>query len=422
MRRDDAARGEKDGTNAMRQTWRWFGPPDVVTIDDILEAGAEGVVTALHHAPPGVAWTAEEIAKRQAEVATRRDGAPSGLLWEVAESLPVSEEIKRRDGDWRLHVDAYKTSLRRLAAAGVKTVCYNFMPLLDWTRTDLAWRLPRGGACMRFDYLDFAAFELFILERRGAVYPEDVAEDARRRFAAMDETAASKLVGAVLCGLPGERERMTLDALRERLAAYAGLTREKLRGHLIDFLGEVAPVAEGLGVRLCCHPDDPPFDLLGLPRVVSTEADYRAILDAVDLDANGVTLCSGSLGANPANDPPGMMERLGPRVHFLHLRNVRRESAGFPGSFHESEHLDGDVDMPRLIFAVLAEEARRRAEGRSDCAIPMRPDHGHDLLDDHRRGGQPGYGAVGRLRGLAELRGVAKAFQSLGPSADAGAM
>lgn len=396
----------------MKQTWRWFGPVDTVTIDDILQAGASGVVTALHHIPPGAVWTEDAIKERQAQVATRPGGGPSGLTWDVVESVPVSEEIKRQDGAWREHLAAYKLSLTNLAAAGVSTVCYNFMPLLDWTRTETHWRLPTGATCMRFDDLDFAAFDLFVLKRPGADYPAPVTAEAQRRFNALDAPALARLTQSAMGGLPGDAETLTIAVLRERLAQYAGLTADRLRAHFIDFLSEVAPLAEQLGLRLCCHPDDPPFSLLGLPRIMSTEADYQAILDAVDLPANGATLCSGSLGANPENDLPGMMRRLGPRIHFLHLRNVRREAARFPGPFHESDHLDGEVDMVALIAAALAEEKRRADEGRADCEIPMRPDHGHDLLDDHGRKAQPGYPAIGRLRGLAELRGVITALES----------
>lgn len=396
----------------MKQTWRWFGPVDTVTIDDILQAGATGVVTALHHIPPGAVWTDAAIRERQTAVATRPDGSPSGLTWDVVESVPVSEDVKRQDGAWREHLAAYKLSLENLAAAGVSTICYNFMPLLDWTRTETHWRLPTGATCMRFDDLDFAAFDLFVLKRPGADYPAHVVAEAQRRFAALDQAALARLTQSVMGGLPGDAETLNVAVLRERLAQYAGLTADRLRAHFIDFLTEVAPLADKLGLRLCCHPDDPPFSLLGLPRIMSTEADYQAILDAVDLPANGATLCSGSLGANPENDLPGMMRRLGPRIHFLHLRNVRREATRFPGPFHEADHLNGEVDMVALIAAALAEEKRRAATGRADCEIPMRPDHGHDLLDDHGRKAQPGYPAIGRLRGLAELRGVITALES----------
>jgi mannonate dehydratase len=396
----------------MKQTWRWFGPGDVTGIDDILQAGAEEVVSALHHVPPGQVWTDQDIARRQGEIARRRDGSRSGLAWTVVESLWVSEDIKVQMGDWREYLVAYMASLENLARAGIEVVCYNFMPLLDWTRTDLAWRLPHGGTCMRFDLVDFAAFDLHILRRPGGAedLPADVVAEAAERFAGMSDAARSALVASITAGLPGDAEALSLDRIRDYLDEHRRISRGRFQAFLIDFVSEATPVAERLDLRLCCHPDDPPFPLLGLPRVLSTDADHRAMLDAVDSPANGVTLCSGSLGARPDNDLPGMMRRLGPRVHFLHLRNVRRDSAEIPGSFYESEHLDGDVDLVALIAAVLREEARRTAEGRADRSIPFRPDHGQDVLDDLKRKAQPGYPTIGRLKGLAELRGVMRAY------------
>lgn len=392
----------------MRHTWRWFGPNDRVSVDDMLQAGVQGVVTALHHLPTGAIWSPEQIALRQAQLAAMRDGAPSGLEWEVVESLPVSEQIKTQTGDWRDHVSNWIASMRNLHAAGIRVICYNFMPVLDWTRTDLEWRRPNGARCMRFDLIDFAAFDIHILERPGAArdFPEDVRDAAARRFADMDDATRQQLAGNVVFGLPGAAEHLTMADVRDLLQTYAPVTDAVLRRHFHDFLEQVAPVAQDLGMRLCCHPDDPPFPLLGLPRVMSTEADFAERMAAVDLPANGITLCSGSLGARHDNDLPGMMRRLGDRVHFLHLRNVRRDSDTVPASFFEDEHLSGQTDMVALIDAILAEEARRRAAGRDDWRIPMRPDHGQDILDDIGRGGQPGYPAIGRLKGLAELRGV----------------
>ena len=397
----------------MRQTWRWFGPADAARIDDIVQAGAEGVVTALHHVPNGEVWSPEEIATRQELVRNRSDGARSGIEWEVIESLPVSEDIKKQKGEWRSHVANYKQSLRNVAAAGLEVVCYNFMPVLDWTRTALRWRLPNGATCMRFDIYDFAAFDIHILERPGAAedFAPAVVEEAGRRFASMDEATRKELARNITMGLPGSTESLTLDDVRAHLAEYGQINPETLRQHFVDFLSEVVPVAEEVGVRLCCHPDDPPFALLGLPRIMSTEADYNAVLGAVDSPANGITLCSGSLGARPDNDLPGMMERLGSKVHFIHLRNVKRDdSSVIAGSFFEAEHLDGDTDMVALVAAVLKEEARRAREGRADAQIPMRPDHGQDIIDDLKRQSQPGYPTVGRLKGLAELRGVMRAL------------
>ncbi|MDN5568205.1 MAG: mannonate dehydratase [Paracoccus sp. (in: a-proteobacteria)] len=396
----------------MRQTWRWFGPHDPVSIDDMLQAGVQGVVSALHHVPTGQVWTPDQIRLRQDHIATMRDGTPSGLAWEVVESLPVSEAIKTQTGDWRAHVQNWITSMRNLRDAGIRVICYNFMPVLDWTRTDLQWCRPNGARCMRFDLTDFAAFDLHILERPGARddIPQDLQDAAARRFADMDDARRAQLAGNVVFGLPGAADRMTMQDVRDHLASYAPVTDPVLRGNFHDFLELVAPIAQELGMRLCCHPDDPPFPLLGLPRVMSTEADFAERIAAVDLHANGITLCSGSLGARHDNDLAGMMRRLGDRVHFLHLRNVRRDSDTIPASFFEDEHLGGQTDMVDLIQAVLDQEAARRDAGREDAVIPMRPDHGQDILDDIGRGGQPGYPAIGRLKGLAELRGVEAAL------------
>lgn len=398
----------------MKQTWRWFGPSDLVSIDDICQAGAHGVVSALHHVPSGAVWTSDEIARRHAEIATMKDGAPSGLTWDVVESLPVSESIKRQIGPWRDHIEAYKQSLRNLADSGISIVCYNFMPVLDWTRTHLNWRLSNGATCMRFDLTDFVAFDLFILNRAGAVndYPAGIVAEAKNRFAEMTDKRRAELERTVAFGLPGSVENLSLDDLRALLETYAAIDADTLRANLVAFLEEVVPVAREVGIRMCCHPDDPPFALLGLPRIMSTEDDYVFIMRAIDIPENGITLCSGSLGVRPENDLPGMMRRWGDRVHFIHLRNTKRESEGLPCSFHEAEHLDGDTNMVDLIEEILREEARRKAAGRVDWNIPMRPDHGQDILDDLNRKGQPGYPAIGRLKGLAELRGVMTALSA----------
>lgn len=396
----------------MRQTWRWFGPVDKVTLADARQAGVEGIVTALHHVPTGAVWTPEEIERRQREVAFHPDGSMTHLAWEVVESLPVSEAIKTQTGDWRAHLVHYRRSLENLARAGIHVVCYNFMPVLDWTRTDLGWRVAHGGKAMRFDIADFAAFDIHILKRQGAAedFPEPVVAAAARRFAALDDAQQNRLAANIIAGLPGSQEHWSLETLSGHLDDYRGINAEKLRRHFIDFLSEVAPHAESLGVRLCCHPDDPPFPLLGLPRIMSTLADYQAVLDAVDVPANGVTFCTGSLGARPDNDLPAMVKALASRIHFVHLRNVRRDSEDVPCSFFEDEHLTGQTDMVAVIAELLAEEKRRREEGRADARIPMRPDHGQDILDDLKRGAQPGYPAIGRLKGLAELRGVMAAL------------
>lgn len=396
----------------MRQTWRWFGPRDLTSVDDMRQAGVEGVVSALHHVPTGDIWTRSEIARRAEEIAHMKDGSPSGLEWEVVESLPVSEDIKKQKGEWSTHVANYKTSLENLAAQGLKTICYNFMPVLDWTRTDLAYRVAHGGTCMRFDLVDFAAFDIHILERAGAAddFGPELTDQAGRRFAEMTDARKVELAANVTAGLPGSTESMSIADVRSHIAEYDRIDAEKLRSNFVAFLEEVTPVAEKLGMRLCCHPDDPPFPLLGLPRIMSTADDYRHILDAVDSPASGMTLCSGSLGARGDNDLPAIMREFGPRVHFLHLRNVTIETPGTPASFHEAEHLGGGTDMVALIGKILREEARRKAQGREDHQIPMRPDHGQDIIDDLGRKGQPGYPTIGRLKGLAELRGIMTAL------------
>lgn len=390
----------------MDESWRWFGPQDPISLDAVRQTGATGVVSALHHLPPGVIWSSDEILARQNLIAGPA-ATPTGLRWNVVESLPVSEDIKRQSGPWREHIANWKESLGQLASAGLEVICYNFMPVLDWTRTDLDWAIPSGATCMRFDLVDFAAFDIHVLRRAGAEYPEGIDELAQRRFAGMTETRKQELVRNVVFGLPGAADTMSLEQVREHLALYDNIASERLRQNLIDFLTEVAPVAQDLGLRLCCHPDDPPFPLMGLPRIMSTEADYSAIMEAVDIPANGITFCTGSLGARHDNDLPGMMKRLGDRVHFIHLRNVRRDQDAVPCSFYESGHLEGDGDMVSVIAEILAEEDRRRAIGRADCSIPFRPDHGLHMMDDRSRGGQPGYPLVGRHVGLAELRGIA---------------
>jgi mannonate dehydratase len=398
----------------MKQTWRWFGPHDLATIADIRQAGATGVVSALHHIANGEVWSPEEIATRKHAIETGPDGALSGLDWTVVESLPVSEDIKKQKGDYKAHFAAYRETIANLAAAGIQTLCYNFMPVLDWTRTELAWRLPNGGTAMRFDLADFAAFDIHLLARRGAEndYTEAVVEAAAGRHAAMDDAARSRLVRNIVAGLPGANEHLTVEQVRGHLAEYDGIDAQTLRRHLVDFLTEVVPAAERAGVRLCCHPDDPPFALMGLPRIASTEDDYARLLAAVDSPNSGVTLCTGSLGARPDNDLVGMARRFAAKIHFVHLRNVSRDTGDIPGSFYEAEHLDGDTDMVAVIAALLEEERRRKTEGRPDWEIPMRPDHGQDILGDLTRNGQPGYPIVGRLKGLAELRGVIRALQA----------
>ena len=398
----------------MKQTWRWFGPADEISVSEIRMTGAEGIVTALHHIPTGDVWSVEEIQQRQALV-KNSNGTVTNLEWDVVESLVVSEAIKSQSANYREHFENYRQSLRNLAQCGISTVCYNFMPVLDWTRTDLMSPLENGGTAMRFDLIDFAAFDVFILNRAGASedYSAEFIDHAQERFAKMSDVTKVALVQNIVAGLPGANESWTLDALTTHLGVFSQTPRDRLRSNLVDFLSEVVPTAEELGIRLCCHPDDPPFPLLGLPRIMSNEDDYRFALDAVDSPANGVTFCTGSLGVASDFDAVRFVENLGDRIHFVHLRNTKRQepSDGERSSFYESEHLDGDSDLVGAVHALMREEAKRRKAGRADHVIPMRPDHGHSLVTDLDRPLMPGYPLVGRLRGLAELRGVIAGYK-----------
>jgi len=387
----------------MIETWRWFGPLDKILLSEIAQTGATGIVTALHEIPYGAVWPRDAIAARRNMIAAE------GFSWDVVESLPVHERIKRGAGDLSELLANYRQSLANLAAEGIRTVCYNFMPLLDWTRTDLTTPLPRGGSCLRFSAPRMAAFEIHMLGRTAAEgdYPADVRAKAAAWYQAADMAEREALLHAIMSGLPGAYDRYDIAGLRTALAQYDGIDRDVLRSNYKRFLQEVIPCAEDLGMRLCVHPDDPPRDILGLPRIVSCEEDIAWILAAVDSPANGLTLCAGSLGANPANDVPAIARRFADRIWFAHLRNVRKEP---DGSFEEAAHLQGDTDMVALIKALLDEEARRRQVGGDFARIPMRPDHGHELLADIGRGTQPGYPLIGRMRGLAELRGVAQAL------------
>ena len=398
----------------MKETWRWFGPDDPVSLQDIAQAGATGIVTALHHLPAGAIWSEREISLRNREILLSKSYINVDLKWSVVESLPVSEDIKRQSGDWRTHIKNYCISLENLAAAGISTICYNFMPILDWTRTDLEWKLPNGATCMRFDLIDFIAFDMFILNRNGACndYSEDLNLEAKKRFEGMSKETKENLTSNIVSGLPGAAAKFSLKDVKLHLKKYENITERILRTNFVSFLREVAPVAHELGLRLCCHPDDPPFPLLGLPRIMSTEKDYKIIMDEIPLKSNGITLCSGSLGVRAENNLIKMMSRLGDRVHFLHLRNVKRESDMVPNSFYEEEHLKGNTDMVSLIRAILEEEKRRRKNKREDWSIPFRPDHGHNILDDLKRKSKPGYPAIGRLKGLAELRGILTALSN----------
>ncbi|ALV27836.1 MULTISPECIES: mannonate dehydratase [Pannonibacter] len=384
----------------MEQTWRWFGPADPVSLADIRQAGATGIVSALHDQPNGTVWPVERILERKAVIEA------AGLTWSVVESIPVHEDIKTAAPGWERYAEAWVESMVNLARCGVRIICYNFMPVIDWTRTDLAYELPDGARCLRFDADAFAAFDLFILKREGAEaeYSAQEIDQARATHAAMSEADVAKLMANIIAGLPGAEESYSLDSFRARLATYAEVDAERLRANLAAFLKIVIPVAEKEGVVLAIHPDDPPRPLFGLPRVVSTAADMKAIAAMVDSPANGFTFCTGSYGVRPDNNLVEMFETHADRVHFLHLRATKREAD--PRSFHEAAHLDGDVDMVAVIKAVLLAERRRGIE------LPMRPDHGHQLLDDLRKTSNPGYPAIGRLRGLAELRGVERAIRA----------
>jgi mannonate dehydratase len=389
----------------MQETWRWFGPDDGVQLSHVRQAGASGVVSALHHLNQGQAWPEDEVLKRKKQI------EDAGLVWSVVESIAVAEDIKTRSGDFRQRIDQYKDSIRACARAGIKTICYNFMAITDWTRTDLMYRLPSGGYALRFDFTDIAAYDLFILRRPGAEadHPPERRAAAEARFKSMSESDIASLESILIDWLPAREFVYDRKGFQKMLDVYNDIGLEGVRSNMFAFLHEIAPVAAEEGARLCIHPDDPAFPIFGMPRVMSTADDVRKLFEAVPDEASGLTLCTGAFGCNPDNDLPAMAREFGPRVHFVHLRNTTREP---DGSFYEAEHLDGDTDMIAVIANILTEESRRASEGRADAVIPMRPDHGHLLIDDIGKTVNPGYSCLGRMKGLAELRGVMRTLQA----------
>ena len=381
------------------QTWRWFGPDDPITLEQIRQTGTEGIVTALHHLPIGSVWAKDQILQRKEMI------EKAGLRWSVVESIPVHDEIKRGVEEAERWIEAYKQSILNLGECGIETVCYNFMPVLDWTRTELNAPMPDGSTGLRFDEVALASFDIHILKRDGAsAYYEDSLINKALQFTnRLTPDQTEKLTRTILAGLPGSEEGYTLDSFRKAIRRYDGISPENLRENLADFLQEIVPAAESVGVKLAIHPDDPPFSLFGLPRVVSSADDFQFILDAAPSESNGITFCTGSLAADSRNALPEILQKVAHRIHFLHLRNVKKEEGR---SFHEADHLAGDVDMAQIMELLIREQIRRKRSGIENVDIPMRPDHGHRMLWDLEQDHRPGYTLAGRLRGLSELRGL----------------